>query len=125
MPSYKAPLRDQQFVLHELLGVVDELNALPRYAELDAHTINHVVEEAGKFCEDVLLPTNRPGDEEGCTYDPAAKSVRTPTGFKAAYDARDYRTIVTVAAKLPDAVLQEDEKLLMYYDVASMRIEEE
>jgi len=87
MPSYKAPLRDQQFVLHELLGAVDELNALPRYAELDAHTINHVVEEAGKFCEDVLLPTNRPGDEEGCTYDPDAKSVRTPTGFKAAYDA--------------------------------------
>jgi hypothetical protein len=46
-------------------------------------------------------------------------------GFKAAYDRRDYRTIVTVAAKLPDAVLQEDEKLLMYYDVASMRVEEE
>ncbi len=46
-------------------------------------------------------------------------------GFKAAYDARDYRTIVTVAHKLPDAVLQEDEKLLMYYDVASLRVEEE
>lgn len=46
-------------------------------------------------------------------------------GFKAAYDRRDYRTIVTVAHKLPDAVLQEDEKLLMYYDVASMRVEEE
>jgi len=46
-------------------------------------------------------------------------------GFKAAYDRRDYRTIVTVATKLPDAVLQEDEKLLMYYDVASMRVEEE
>jgi hypothetical protein len=46
-------------------------------------------------------------------------------GFKAAYDRRDYRTIVTVAHKLPDAVLQEDEKLLMYYDVASLRVEEE
>ena len=46
-------------------------------------------------------------------------------GFKAAYDARDYRAIVGVAAKLPDAVLQEDEKLLMYYDVASLRVEEE
>jgi hypothetical protein len=47
------------------------------------------------------------------------------TGFKAAYDAGDYRTIVTVAAKLPDKVLQEDEKLLMYYDVASMRLGED
>ena len=46
-------------------------------------------------------------------------------GFKAAYDSGDYKTIVSVAAKLPEAVLQEDEKLLMYYDVASMRLGEE
>src|SRR5690606_1647671 len=45
-------------------------------------------------------------------------------GFKAAYEARDYRTIVDVAAKLPESVLQEDEKLLMYYDVATMRLGE-
>lgn len=42
-------------------------------------------------------------------------------GFKAAYDANDYDTIVSVAEKIPDKVLQEDEKLLMYYDVAVMR----
>jgi 16S rRNA G966 N2-methylase RsmD len=42
-------------------------------------------------------------------------------GFKAAYDAKDYATIVSVAQKLPESVLQEDEKLLMYFDVASMR----
>ena len=47
------------------------------------------------------------------------------TGFKAAYDRRDYNMIVTVAAKLPDSVLQEDEKLLMYYDVASTRLGDE
>jgi hypothetical protein len=46
-------------------------------------------------------------------------------GFKAAYDSGDYKTIVTAAAKLPDNVLQEDEKLLMYFDVASMRLGEE
>jgi hypothetical protein len=46
-------------------------------------------------------------------------------GFKAAYDSGDYKTIVSVAAKLPEAVLQEDEKLLMYFDVASMRLGEE
>jgi hypothetical protein len=43
-------------------------------------------------------------------------------GFKAAYDRRDYRTIVEVAAKVPDSVLHEDEKLLMYYDVATTRL---
>jgi len=42
-------------------------------------------------------------------------------GFKAAYDGQDYKTIVEVAEKLPEAVLQEDEKLLMYFDVAQMR----
>ncbi len=46
-------------------------------------------------------------------------------GFKAAYDRQDYRTIIDVAHKLPDTVLQEDEKLLMYYDVAAMRIGED
>jgi hypothetical protein len=50
------------------------------------------------------------------------ESVRI--GFKAAYDAKDYATIVSVAQKLPESVLQEDEKLLMYYDVASMRVGE-
>ena len=52
------------------------------------------------------------------------KTFRTEAvrvGFKAAYDAKDYATIVSVAHKLPENVLQEDEKLLMYYDVASMR----
>lgn len=46
-------------------------------------------------------------------------------GFKAAYDGQDYKNIVMVAAKLPENVLQEDEKLLMYYDVASMRLGDE
>ena len=47
------------------------------------------------------------------------------TGFKSAYDRQDYKTIVEVAAKLPESVLQEDEKLLMYYDVATMRLGDE
>jgi DNA modification methylase/predicted RNA-binding Zn-ribbon protein involved in translation (DUF1610 family) len=43
-------------------------------------------------------------------------------GFKHCYDEQDYQTIVDVAAKLPEKVIQEDEKLLMYYDVATMRL---
>jgi hypothetical protein len=44
------------------------------------------------------------------------------SGFKDAYDRRDYDLIVRVAEKLPETVLQEDEQLLMYYDVASTRL---
>jgi len=85
MPTYKAPLRDQQFVIHEVLHAVEALRAMPRYAELDADTVNQVIEEAGRFTEEVLLPINRSGDEEGCTYDPKTHEVRTPAGFAKAY----------------------------------------
>ncbi len=46
-------------------------------------------------------------------------------GFKARWQERDYGTIVKVAEKLPDAVLLEDEKLLMYYDNALTRLGDE
>jgi len=46
-------------------------------------------------------------------------------GFKHCYDSQDYQTIVDVAEKLPEQVIQEDEKLLMYYDVATMRLGKE
>jgi alkylation response protein AidB-like acyl-CoA dehydrogenase len=85
MPIFNPPLRDQQFVMHEVLHAVDELKAMPRYAELDADTINQVVEEAGKFCAEVLQPINLSGDQEGCTFDAASRTVKTPKGFKEAY----------------------------------------
>ena len=53
------------------------------------------------------------------------RSEAVRAGFKAAYDGQDYNTIISIAAKLPENVLQEDEKLLMYYDVASMRLGDE
>jgi len=86
MPVYTPPLKDQRFVIHELLGAVDLLKRMPRYKDIDADTINQVVEAAGQFCAEVLLPLNRSGDEEGCTYDAATRSVKTPHGFKEAYD---------------------------------------
>ncbi|MDE2160350.1 MAG: acyl-CoA dehydrogenase family protein, partial [Burkholderiales bacterium] len=86
MPIYTPPLRDMHFVLHELLGVADELARLPRHAEVDADTINAVLEEAGKFAAEVVFPLNQGGDLQGCTLDAATHEVRTPAGFKSAYD---------------------------------------
>ena len=85
MPIYTPPLRDMQFVLHEVLGVVDTLKTLPPYADIDADTINAVLEEGGKFATEVLLPLNGIGDEQGCVLDKATHEVKTPAGFKAAY----------------------------------------
>lgn len=85
MGQYVAPLRDMQFVLHELLHVEDELKQLPAHAEMDADTINQVLEEGGKFSAEVLFPLNHSGDREGCHYDKESKTVTTPKGFKEAY----------------------------------------
>jgi len=85
MPQYTPPLRDIQFVLHEVLGVVDELKALPAFAEIDIDTVNAVIEEGGKFASSVVAPLNQSGDEEGCVLDQTTHEVTAPKGFKAAY----------------------------------------
>ena len=85
MGQYHAPLRDMQFVLHELLSVETQLKTLPQHAELDADTINSIAEEAAKFAQGVIFPLNQSGDEEGCHHDKATGDVKAPAGFKAAY----------------------------------------
>ncbi len=85
MPSYTPPLRDLQFVMHEVLKVADEYKALPAYAEVDVDTINAVLEEGGKFASEVTFPLNISGDEEGCRLDRETHEVTTPKGFKEAY----------------------------------------
>lgn len=85
MPSYNPPLRDMQFVLHEVFNVVDELKVCPPHAEVDADTINAVLEEGGKFAAEVAFPLNLSGDEEGCVLDKTTHEVKAPKGFKEAY----------------------------------------
>ena len=85
MPQYNPPLRDMQFVLHEVLKVTDDYKYLPQHADVDADTINAVLEEAGKFAAEVTFPLNISGDTEGCTLDKTTHEVTTPKGFKEAY----------------------------------------
>ena len=87
MPSYHPPLRDMHFVLHDVLGVMDVLKDLPAHAELDAETMAAVLEEGGKFAADILTPLNAVGDAQGCHLNRDTHEVKTPEGFKAAYEA--------------------------------------
>ena len=82
MAVYKAPIKDIQFVLNEVIDVA-KLAKLPGYEDATPDTIHAIVEEAAKLCENVLFPLNRTGDEEGCHYENGV--VRTPKGFKEAY----------------------------------------
>jgi len=84
MTVYSAPIDDMKFVLNELLGA-ESLTALPGYEEATPDLVDAVLTEAGKLCEEVLLPLNRTGDEAGCVYENGV--VRLPEGFKEAYEA--------------------------------------
>lgn len=84
MPHYKAPLRDMQFVLHELLNAEQHYAQLPAFEDtISRELIDQYLEAAADFCENELSPLNAVGDREGCTWKDG--HVTTPTGFKAAY----------------------------------------
>ena len=83
MPIYKAPTRDTQFVINEVLQLESHGN-LPGFENASADLVDVVVEECGKFCSEVLTPLNLSGDLEGCTRNPDG-SVTTPKGFKQAH----------------------------------------
>ncbi len=85
MPTYTPPIRDMQFVMYEMFNVVNEFKAIPKHAEIDADTINAVLEGAGQFAAEVAFPLNISGDTEGCRLDQKTHEVTTPKGFKAAY----------------------------------------
>lgn len=84
MPTYKAPLRDLRFVYNELFNPA-ELQHLSGFEEVTPDLVEAILEEAGKFCENVLLPINRSGDEIGVRFDNG--QVITPPGLKEAYQA--------------------------------------
>lgn len=84
MPLYKAPLRDMQFVLHEMLQKEQNYQGLSKYQEsVNRELIDQYLEAAADFCENELAPINQNGDQEGCHLNQGV--VTTPKGFKEAY----------------------------------------
>ena len=81
---YNAPIKDMLFLVKEWIGL-ERLISLPGYEEVDADLFAAILDEAGKFCSTELLPINQSGDEHGAVHENG--EVRTPPGFKEAYQA--------------------------------------
>jgi len=83
MPEYKAPQRDMQFVLNEVLDLEQHYQDLPGCEEASPDMVAAIMEEGAKFSERVLSPLNQVGDQQGCQFNDG--EVTTPEGFKDAY----------------------------------------
>ena len=80
---YKADLRDFRFLLFEQLGLQNVLGKGP-FAEWGVDECNMVIDEVYRFACEVTGPYNQIGDVEGCKI--VDGRVKTPTGFKQAWD---------------------------------------
>ena len=83
MPTYKAPVEDALFLLNHVFQIERFAN-LPGFAEASPDVVAAMLGTAARFCEEVLTPLNRVGDEEGCRRGDDGR-VATPAGFKDAY----------------------------------------
>ena len=83
MHNYIAPIKDMRFAMEEL-SELDAICDLPDFEGIDLETINAVMEEGGKFANEVLSPLNWEGDQKGTQMD--ENGVVQCPGFKEAYD---------------------------------------
>ncbi len=81
-PATPPRTKDMQFVLHDVLKVAE--SDIPGYDELDRDFTAGGPRRGGQARREVLAPLNRVGDTEGCRLENGV--VRTPTGFKDAFD---------------------------------------
>ncbi|MEM9795685.1 MAG: acyl-CoA dehydrogenase [Pseudomonadota bacterium] len=82
MPSYTAPTKDMQFVMHDLLKISEQ--DIPGYGDLDRDFTSAILDAVGQLATEVIHPLNVVGDTQGCTLENGV--VRTPDGFKDAFD---------------------------------------
>src|SRR5258708_30006681 len=83
MTTYRAPVRDMNFLLDDVLKI-DRLNNLPGFSEAPRDVRNAILSEAARLSEEVLHPLNARGDIDGCTRNSDA-TVSVPKGFREAF----------------------------------------
>jgi butyryl-CoA dehydrogenase len=82
--TYRAPVSDIVFTMRHVAGL-DRALADGLYPDLGADLAQTILEEAGRFANDVIAPLNREGDRRGVTLNDGA--ITTAPGWKEAYKA--------------------------------------
>lgn len=81
---YRAPIREFRFLLDHVAGFA-QLAATERFAEATGDTVDAILNEAARLCEEVLYPLQRVGDENPSRLENGV--VRASPGFADAYRA--------------------------------------
>ncbi len=80
--SYQAPIKDMLFVMQDIAGL-HKVSALPGFEDYGIDTAQAVLDESAKFCEGVVAPLNREGDQHPSSFQDG--KVTTTPGFKEAF----------------------------------------
>jgi alkylation response protein AidB-like acyl-CoA dehydrogenase len=83
MPEYKAPLRDMQFVLHDVFHAEQLWQTMPAMEEVNRELADAILEESAKINESLIAPLSQSGHEEGVTWTDGV--VTTPKGYPEAF----------------------------------------
>lgn len=86
MSHYKSNLRDLEFNLFEVFGAAERMGAGP-FAEMDVDTAHEVLREVERLATGPLAEPFADADRQPPVYDPQAKTVAMPEGFKKAFAA--------------------------------------
>ena len=83
MLTYKAPQKDIDFLLNDVLDIQTHYQTFEAGKEASPDLVDAIMSECAKFCENALAPLYQSGDQEGCHFENG--QVTTPKGFKEAY----------------------------------------
>jgi acyl-CoA dehydrogenase len=82
--SYRAPVDDYTFLFDNVVGL-KQVTATDRFAEATSDVTTAILIEAGKLCEDIMAPLQRPGDLHPAHLENGV--VRTSPGYGDGYKA--------------------------------------
>ncbi len=83
MSTYAPPVEEMLFVIEHVLDAPASWRTLPGLADVDLDVAREVVQQAARFCSEILQPLNGSGDLQGCRWENGR--VTTPDGYPEAW----------------------------------------